>query len=366
MPLINRYFICLSYEDKPRPWDLGDEDETNAPAYFREVMRAMDRQIGPCGLTVYLTWKLDTLPSYGDDVVAVVMGDEWARYPAYASNVRATFKVYGTRPSLGGVPPSTPWALSGMLAVKFLRTCGYSVPGAARRLAAAAEHVVGRRALLPPVYPIPLGYGNQLALPNIPIEERSIDLFFAGSVTHGTYPWWKPQRWLRNPKTMSRAAMLERIERISADRPEWQLRVHTTATFTLNDVHYGTGDQGAILSAEAYSRALMDTRLCLAPRGTSAETFRYYEGLRYGCIVLAEPQPSRWFYDGAPVVEVRDWRCLPDIARDVLSDPKRMRSLHEAALVWWASKCSPEAVGRYIGERILRRVDQSCEASVVA
>ena len=34
-------------------------------------------------LTVYLTFDPESLPSYGDDVVAVLIGDEWARVPAY-------------------------------------------------------------------------------------------------------------------------------------------------------------------------------------------------------------------------------------------------------------------------------------------
>ena len=56
----------------------------------------------------------------------------------------------------------------------------------------------------------------------------------------------------------------------------------------------------------------MDARVCLAPRGASVETFRVLEGLRAGCVVVGERLPGHWFYDGAPVIQlrplVRSWK----------------------------------------------------------
>ncbi len=360
----NRYHICLSYEDEPRTWDLWDDGERNAPAYFREVLRVMEHLIGQRGLTIYLTWKLDELPSYGNDVVAVVMGDEWARYPNYASDVLATFKVYGTSPSLGGNFFTPPWPLKSTLALKYLRTCAHCIPGAMRRTVAGIRRFVKGPRPLPPVYPVPLGYGNQRALPVRPIEDRETDLFFAGSIDHGSSSSWSPQHWLKNPKTIARESMLRSLEHIKAKHNDWHMCVSTTASFTLNDLHYGTGEHDAILSQDVYSEVLMDTRLCLAPRGTSAETYRYFEGLRFGCVVLAEPQPKRWFYEGAPVVEISDWSRLPEVAQDLLSDTDRMHRLHLDALDWWENQCSEEAVGSYMAERVERLLSRDSTVSI--
>lgn len=347
----NAYFVCYSYEDAPRVLDLDAAGE-RAPGYIVEVLRAAERRLGPRGLRVYVTWKLDVLPTYGDGVVAVVMGDEWARIPAYASDVLATFKVYGTRPTLGVRLGNRSPRISAMLTLKYARSVACGLPGVLRRAAAHAAHLAGRREALPPVFPIPLGYGNQLDLPVKPLDERGTDLFFAGSIAHRQRAAWDPRGWMVSPKTLARERMLAGLADFRTAHPDRTVRVNTTTAFTLNDLHYGTGDHTCILSAEAYSEALMDTRLCLAPRGTSPETFRYFEGLRCGCVVIAEPQPARWFYDGAPTVEITDWRRLPEVASELLGDPDRMSALHDAALRWWAERCSEEAVGAYVADGV--------------
>lgn len=353
MPAPNRYFICLSYEDKPRAWDLWDDSEKYAPAYFRESLRVMERELGPRGIAVYLTWRLDRLPTNGQDVVAVVMGDEWARIPRFASDVLATFKVYGTRPSFGGSLLKPPWSMNIMLGVKYVRSCIFGIPGWVRRSVSRIDNAIRVKGAMAPMFPVPLGYGNQLDLPITPLNNRAQDMFFAGSVEHGLHHILSPKRWLRNPKTIARHHMLRSLNRIREEHAEWKVDFSTTSSFTLNDLHYGTGAQEEILSKSAYSDKLMDTRICLAPRGTSVETYRYFEGLRYGCIVLAEPQPKRWFYDGAPVVEVTDWSRLPQIAEQLLANPAEMFRMHQSALKWWKEKCSEDAVGRYMADKIM-------------
>ena len=347
----NAYYVCYSYEEDPRVLDLSDVGEA-VPGYIAAVLQAAERRLGPRGLRVYVTWKLDTLPAYGDGVVAIVMGDEWARYPTYASDVLVTFKAYGTRPSCDVRLGKRSLQLNAMLALKYARSRTYGVPGALRRAAARAAHHAGRRGPLPPVLPIPLGYGNQLDLHVKPLVERSTDLFFAGSIAHRQHARWDPRGWVVSPKTLAREEMLGALANFHTAYPGHTVQVNTTTAFTLNDLHYGTGDHTRILSAEVYSDALMDTRLCLTPQGTSPETFRYYEGLRYGCVVVAEPQPARWFYDDAPVVEITDWERLPEVAAELLGDPERMNALHHAALRWWADRCSEEAVGTYVADGI--------------
>lgn len=348
----HRYFVCHSYADEALPWDLDDPSQDFAPHYLQRVLREMEQTLRTDRrLTFYITWKLDTLPSYGPDVIAVVLGDEWSRVPDYADRVLATFKCYGTRPPLGGALVRNPSYLNLLLTIKYVRTLFHWAPGALRygwaRLRAGL-----RGAAVPRVFDLPLGYGNQLDLPIRPITERGADLFFAGSVNHDTYPVWSPKFWLQSPKTVSRSRMMQAVEALLARRPDLRAHLATTSSFALNAIYYGTADPSEVLDAERYSEAMMDTRICLVPRGTSPETFRFFEALRAGCVLITEPLPERWFYVGSPAVEIDDWSRLGEVVEALLADEAMLQRKQEAALRWWREVCSEAAVGRFMAARL--------------
>jgi hypothetical protein len=96
----------------------------------------------------------------------------------------------------------------------------------------------------------------------------------------------------------------------------------------------------------------MNARVCLAPRGTSVETFRLLEGLRAGCVVVAERLPRHPFYDGAPILTLDRWDHLERTLWPVLEDPAELRRRHQASRAWWHERCSEEAVGRLVAERL--------------
>jgi hypothetical protein len=67
---------------------------------------------------------------------------------------------------------------------------------------------------------------------------------------------------------------------------------------------------------------------------------------------VTEPLPDFWFYRGSPAVVVRDWRALPELLDRLLSDPAEQQRRHERSLSWWRERLSPQAVGRYIADRL--------------
>ena len=175
----NQYFVCLAGQESPIPFRVDGTPIAELSTYFFRTLQAFDAQAGPQGLTVYVTWRLDRLPSYGDNVVALVLGNEWARVPAYTHRVRTVFKCYGDRPFVSVSACSQSSRLLILNALKALRTWAYWFPsGISGRLRAIQAWVL--RA--PP--PIPLGYGSQTDLPVRPILDRNVDVFFAGSVAH--------------------------------------------------------------------------------------------------------------------------------------------------------------------------------------
>ena len=190
----------------------------------------------------------------------------------------------------------------------------------------------------PAVATIPLGTYNQLELPVVPIEERRTDIFFAGSVEHGG----SLRHRLGSPKTRARREMLAVVGRMARARPDLRMNLRPTPSF----------EASAAASAHEYSRALMDAKVCLAPRGTSVETFRFFEGLRAGCLVVSGGLPRHAFYEGAPVITVDRWSDLPDAVLPVLNAPADLHRRHLEALAWWRDRCSEAAVGRFMAERL--------------
>jgi hypothetical protein len=341
----NKYFVHFSYQEKAVPWDPGQQELNELSTYFTTIFRSIEQALSDAGLTFYLTWKLDHLPSTGRDVVAVVMADEWAQMPSYASDVLCTFKCYGSQmqmdASIGDLTNASGWATL----ARDLRVGAARLPGWLRyqvRMRGALGTPSYR-----PVYPLPLGYGNQKALAIQPINERTTDVFFAGSVRHAEGVRTGLRRWIRSPKELSRTAMLCQLD-ATASKHALAVDLKLNNRFVLNAIGYGLARPGEVYSAAEYSQRLMNSKVCLAPRGTSLETYRYYEGLRYGCVVITEPQPPHWFYRDAPAITVRDWRELQDLIPYLLAHPDVLEKKHEDARAWWNTVVSEEAVASYM------------------
>jgi len=149
--------------------------------------------------------------------------------------------------------------------------------------------------------------------------------------------------------------MIDALSDLARRKSAPRIKLSTTSEFAWNAVFYGKKNTEGLLDAETYSAHMMNTKICLVPRGTSPETFRFFEALRYGCIPVTEVLPSRWFYDGAPALIVDDWSELGDLVTDLLTTPERLEELHADALDWWHRVCSEAAVGRYVAD-ILNRV----------
>jgi hypothetical protein len=330
---VPRYFLDLPNDEGTQGWDphRGGTPLRRDTAYWGGAFVAMEEQLRDPAITVYLTFDTFRLPRYGPDVVAVVLGDEVGAIPRYLDKVRAVFKAYGTRPSLGSGPLRDP-SLTGLAelaqtGVRWLRW-----------LPSAAAQARRPRAKPRNVFAVPLGTFNQLSLPLVPIERRATDLFFAGSIEHRG----GRLHGVVSPKVRSRRDMLAAVRELAVARADLRVDLRLTRSFS----------ESESASAPDYSAAMMQARVCLAPRGTAVETFRLFEALRCGCVVVAPRLPKRWFYDGSPILQLDRWRELESVLAPVLDDPTALRSTHERSLAWWNERCSEAAVGRFLANRV--------------
>ena len=337
--MVNRFFIDLADGSDPVPFEPPDPGPPLRldTVYFSRMLAEVQRRAPVDGLTYYLTWSSTRLPRVGDDVVAVVLSDEASRRPAYTDEVRAVFKTYGGRPRR--TRPLRPTRLDAVVALQEARRIAEAAP---EQASVAARRLLGRAPR--PVHPIPLGYWNQVEVDVPPIEQRGVDVSFAGSVEEPRHGASLTGGLLESPKVVSRRQMLAELERYERDRPQRTLDVKTIPAF-------GTVGRE---DATDYSTRLANTKVCLVPRGGSVETYRWFEAMRVGCVVIGEPMPPFWFYKGSPAVEVSDWRDLPAILDRLLTDPAELARRSTASVDWWNRRLSEEAVGAFVAGRLGR------------
>jgi hypothetical protein len=303
----------------------------------------METHLDHSGLTIYLTSDIHKLPSYGRDVVAVLQEDEPARVPHYFDRVLATFTCYGTQQSLRPNPFLHPTYANLLSGAHYVYNLLRRTPGLLRRK--VLQYV--RSGTLPPIYTIPLGYANQIDLPVTSILDRSSDLFFAGSVSHRNHDQNVLRRIAGSAKYESRKKLVKTLQNLSERYPSLTVNLQTHSSFS-ESIH---------TSAESYSRGMMNAKLCPIPRGTSLESFRFFEAIRYGCIPIVEALPSRRYYDGSPAITITDWAQLHRIVPTLIEDEKSLLRKHHAALDWWATHCSEEATGHFMAQKIQKTLD---------
>ena len=351
----NEYYICLKGSNKPIYVDLYKdlselEQKINDNSYsiytffyFLKVFESIEKISFIKDFTFYLTYvNLDHLPSYGQNVVAIVLGDEWCRTPKYSHLVRAVFKCYGRSLTLGCNPLLDPSYLNITTLFNFIRVWTLGLPYQLNYMFLKLKNKHSDEANVPSIYDIPLGYFNQLDLPVKAIEDRLYDVSFAGSIEQRVNSVWSWRYWLKLPKTIAREKMMLAIERIK------QKNSHINFELTINS-HFGASRAA---DARSYSEKLMDTKICLAPRGTSLETYRFFEAIRSGCIVVTEALPSRWFYDESPAIQITDWSELVEVLDRLVDDQDLMKKKHQESLNWWKTKCSETAVAYYIARKL--------------
>jgi hypothetical protein len=336
-PLRNTYVNCQTDDGRPVPWDPPDVPDGVRPdsVYFGAALAEMDRHVRATGLIFYVTQDLDRLPSYGLDVVVLLIGDEFTRVPSYVDRVRAIFRTLAVRPTLTSSVFREPSLVNLWSFVWYLRTWAHHLPGL------ASYRLKRRRGIwTAPIWQLPVGVADQLPLAVKPPAERAHDLFFGGSIGHHHGAGAKE---LINPKVVSRRSMVDHAERLAALHPELSVELITTGAFL----------DSVAADSDVYSRTLMDSRIALVPRGTATDTFRLSQSLRYGCVAVVDTVPRhRWFYDGAPVVRLAGWDELEDVVVPLLADEARLEDLHRRSLDWWSERVSDRAVGRYMAERL--------------
>ncbi|PZR75413.1 MAG: hypothetical protein DLM52_07745 [Chthoniobacterales bacterium] len=171
-------------------------------------------------------------------------------------------------------------------------------------------------------FPFPLGYRRGFPkLAPLPMESRTIDVGFRGRM----YP--------------HRQAFLTQL----ANHPKLrEFRIDLTSETRL--------------SVAEYAGFLNNCRISLCLAGNSSpETFRYYESLKTGCIVVTPRMPRNALYQCHPGFEMSDIDDVERVAealRRILEAPAEHAALQQRALQTWETQYAPAAVAALLRDTV--------------
>jgi len=332
----HHYFLDRSFTGgavRPLPYPHWDHSLPAELRYPYDVLELALAQVAAQGLNFYFTKNAYSLPEYGPHVVAVLLQEERCKVPVYGRHVRATLRNLETRPALCCRLHRRIGRLEAVLLFEYARD--WETHLKSRRAARARARAAAPLLAEPMVITLPLGYHSQDPVPQRPMLERPLDLFFSGEIRHAL-PRWDYRRLTSTSKFIARAQLWGELTRL-ARRGRWRLDLGAV----------GSRDAGAARFA-SYSEKMMHTRICVAPRGSVAETYRAYEGLRAGCLVVTNRVPPRCALAGAPLLQVDHWRELEEILEHYTARIDRLEAARRASLAWWEAHAAVAAQARQV------------------
>ena len=203
------------------------------------------------------------------------------------------------------------------------------------------------------IFAMPLGYAFGMPLmPVLPINQRTQNVFFTGCPGTHRMEFAKALLQLAAPRdrTLSTTSGLNNSTR----RAQEQVVADFSRAFPASCICFTTGF-GKGLDHASYARMLHDSKIALCPRGwKSSETFRHFEAMRAGCVLISDSLPSTRLYRDAPIIRVKNWSSLGEIVHELLASPERMSELQQLTMKWWEDVCSERASAIYLKDMLLR------------
>ena len=342
----HRFFVDHTYtagrgveEIPPPPWT----SELLAELRFTyDVLERALPMIEAKGLRFYLTKEAYFLPEYGPDVVAVLLQEERSKVPVYGRHVRAVLRNLQSKPFLGFTPHARMGRFEAVLAFEYARDW-YTHSKSRRALNQPHPQWPAQVRKEPLVIDMPLGYHSQVELPQVHMADRKLDLFFAGQIKHAV-----PKNDYRYWVSTSKFVVREQLWKILTD-----LKQEGNWNIDLGDI---AADQHKEL-AEAfgsYSEKMVNSRICVSPRGTVADTFRSFEGLRAGCMVIGNLVPPESFLKNAPIHIVKHWSELEPMIKKYARNIDFLEGERAKSLAYWDQHLTPEKIAEYLAAAMNR------------
>ena len=193
---------------------------------------------------------------------------------------------------------------------------------------------------------IPLGYFTQTENDEvIPIKERLYNISFIGCLNRNRLTLASKlsnisSLWLSLGLSFFKKRTLKILNKILI----WKWN---------RDLFQFNEDFNKGLDAETYHHFLKHTKIALCPRGwVNSETFRLYEAMKYGCVVISEELPNRNYYKNIPIIQIKDWNEGLQIARNLIKDEALLEKMSNDNIKYYENYLSPKATAEIIANTL--------------
>lgn len=302
--------------------------------YIAKIFRNLEEQYSLTGWDVFIIHNsnLDiNIPSARKSIV-VIMGEEHCHIPKYLNSADFVFTRISLRPMFFGKIKTS--VGTGIAAIEFFRN-------ALNWTGSGLRAFLQKPGPLSPILDLPVGYGMQAACAPIPILERPYLASFYGSLRQNAGGLGRIKSEI-GLKTYVRRRFARELAKLEETVGEDRLKKRLAASYSDS-----RSDEG-----KEYSEVLSRTQISLAPRGggNSGDSTRICESLRYGCVVISDRLPDRWFYRGSPIIQIDDWKEMHEAVADLAASPSTMERLGAQSLAWWENVCAERPVAEFMAE----------------
>jgi len=194
------------------------------------------------------------------------------------------------------------------------------------------------------LFPFPLGYVKETKELKVKtIDQRKLNVFFSGNLNE------------------NRIALYQELSSLAGITNKWNLRTIVTNkaiyTFNRRDLSNVFPNSYIVFTdgfktgfhPSAFSKILYNSKIALCPKGFySSETFRHYEALRAGCVVISEKLPDTHLYKESPIIQLENWKNLRPLIQKLLKDENYLEELHQKSLRWYNDVFSEQVVAKYM------------------
>ena len=200
----------------------------------------------------------------------------------------------------------------------------------------------------PDVFPLALGYVRGVPKFSIlNINKRKYNVFFQGNLNKNRIDFYRsfsPVRWLLPSENVLKHFLYrELLIRYRSDY----------SSFFPNSLIVFNRSFKSGMTEQEYGEVLRNSKIVLCPRGfDSVESFRHFEAMRAGCVVVSEKLPRNYLYKGSPIIEVENWADGLRLVEDLLKNESELERIQREVVDWWNTKCSEKATARFIARSL--------------